>query len=106
MNSAPPTTSASLLASSSRLPARAAARQGARPAAPTMAAITLSTSGCAASSHSASAPTATSVRKPRAARPARSRRAAVVGRHHGDARPEPQALRQQFVDAAEGASGR
>ena len=40
MNSAPPTTSASLLASSRRLPARAAARHGARPAAPTIAAIT------------------------------------------------------------------
>ena len=50
MNSSPPTTSASLLASSRRLPARAAARQGARPAAPTIAAITVSTSGCAASS--------------------------------------------------------
>ena len=43
-NTSPPTTSASLLASSSRLPARAAARHGARPAAPTMAAMTVSTS--------------------------------------------------------------
>jgi hypothetical protein len=46
MNTSPPTTSASLLASSRRLPARAAARQGAKPAAPTMAAITVSTSAC------------------------------------------------------------
>ena len=46
MNNPPPTTRASLLASSNRLPARAAARQGARPAAPTMAAITASTSSC------------------------------------------------------------
>ena len=44
INTSAPTTSASLLASRRRLPARAAARQGDRPAAPTMAAITTSTS--------------------------------------------------------------
>ena len=44
MNSGPAITSASLLASSTRLPARAAASVGARPAAPTIAAITASQS--------------------------------------------------------------
>jgi hypothetical protein len=75
MKSAPPTTSASLLASISRLPARAAAMHGARPAAPTMAAITASTSGCAARSHSACAPVVTSVRRPCSASAVRSSRA-------------------------------
>jgi hypothetical protein len=42
---APDITSASLLASRMRLPARTAAMVGARPAAPTMAAITLWASG-------------------------------------------------------------
>ena len=42
MNSAPAMTSASLLASSTRLPARAAASVGGRPAAPTIAAMTVS----------------------------------------------------------------
>ena len=42
----PPTTSASLFARSSRLPASAAARHGARPAAPTIAAMTISTDSC------------------------------------------------------------
>jgi len=64
MKSPPPTTSASLLASSKRLPARAAAMHGGRPAAPTMAAITLSTSSAAASSHKACAPACTSVAEP------------------------------------------
>ena len=101
MNSAPPTTSASLLASSRRLPARAAARHGARPAAPTIAAITVSTSGCAASSHSALG----AARAPRCATPsARSRSAqrARLGRV-GDrriARPQARALREQLVEAA------
>ena len=44
MNTSPPTTSASLLASNRRLPALAAAMHGANPAAPTMAAMTVSTS--------------------------------------------------------------
>ncbi|MNJ74501.1 hypothetical protein D3C77_714410 [compost metagenome] len=44
MNSAPDITSASLLASNTFLPASTAARVGRRPAAPTMAAITASTS--------------------------------------------------------------
>jgi hypothetical protein len=61
MNRSPPTTSASLLASSSRLPARAAARQGARPAAPTMAAMTASTSSCDAIFSRASSPVRTTV---------------------------------------------
>ena len=72
MNNRPPTTSASLLASIRRLPARAAAMQGGKPAAPTMAAITLSTSGCAASAHSAGAPCSTSVRRPAPTRVAAS----------------------------------
>ena len=68
MKNAPPTTSASLLARSSRLPEWAAARQGARPAAPTMAAITVSTSSCPASSHRAPAPCRTSAATPASAR--------------------------------------
>ncbi len=72
MKSAPPTTRASLLASSSRLPARAAAMQAGRPAAPTMAAITLSTPGSQASSHRACGPTRTSVDKRSCARPRRA----------------------------------
>ena len=56
----PATTRASLLASSRRLPARAAARVGSRPAAPTMAAMTISTSGRAATWARASGPASTS----------------------------------------------
>ena len=86
MKSAPPTTSASLLASSRRLPARAAAMQGGRPAAPTMAAITLSTSGSAASSHSACAPLqhlgGHAFGAQRVAQPARAR---LVGHHRRSA---------------------
>ena len=48
------------------LPARAAAKQGDKPAAPTMAAITASTSGCAEMSSNAAAPLSTSVDKPSA----------------------------------------
>ena len=64
MNRSPATTSASLLASSSFLPARAAARLGASPAAPTMAAITASTPGSLLTSHSACGPASTSTGKP------------------------------------------
>jgi hypothetical protein len=48
MNSSPAMTSTSLLASRIFLPRPAAASVGSSPAAPTMAAITVSTSGCAA----------------------------------------------------------
>ncbi len=73
MNRSPPTTSASLLASSSRLPARAAARQDESPAAPTIAAITRSTCSWDATSSSAAWPHSTFVRSPALrTRPARS----------------------------------
>ncbi len=106
MNSSPPTTSASLLASSSRLPARAAARQGARPAAPTMAAMTASACGCAAISSSAAAPLSTRVGRPLwrlilSASSAGVRRA----RHHGELRREAArtapAVRSTWVAADE-----
>ncbi|MCY1538305.1 hypothetical protein D9M68_738380 [compost metagenome] len=64
MNSSPPTTRASLLASSSFLPACAAARLGASPAAPTIAAITACTSGSELTSHSARSPASTWTDKP------------------------------------------
>jgi len=64
MKSSPPTTSASLFASSRRLPARAAARHGPRPAAPTMAAITESVSSCDAIVSRASSPISTTVLRP------------------------------------------
>lgn len=67
MNSAPDITSASLLASSTRLPASTAARVDGSPAAPTMAAITMSTSGALATSHNACSPNSTRVRIPAAA---------------------------------------
>ncbi len=75
MNTSPPTTSASLFASSRRLPARAAARQGASPAAPTMAAMTTSTSGWAEIACRASGVSITSVDDPCAASASRSARA-------------------------------
>ena len=78
MSSGPAMTSDSLLASSRRLPARAAASVERSPAAPTMAAMTLSTSGSAAISSSASAPASTRVRAPRARSCSSSLRAAVA----------------------------
>ena len=60
----PAMTSASLLASRMRLPARAAAIVASSPAAPTMAATTVSTSGCAATCASASGPCTICVRAP------------------------------------------
>jgi hypothetical protein len=56
MKTEPAMTSASLLASRIFLPATAAARVGGKPAAPTMAAITASTSGSSAIRSSASGP--------------------------------------------------
>ena len=56
MNIRPPTTSASLLANKRRLPDCAAARQEASPAAPTIAAMTVSASSWAATMQIASAP--------------------------------------------------
>ena len=64
MRSRPDMTSASLLASSTRLPARAAASVGISPAAPTMAAITMSTLSPATSAASASVPLSTRVAEP------------------------------------------
>ena len=61
IRSRPLMTSASLLASSTRLPAPAAASVGRRPAAPTIAATTVSTSGSRAMSASASSPADTRV---------------------------------------------
>ena len=66
ISSGPAMTSDSLLASSSRLPAAAAASVERRPAAPTMAAMTLSTSGRRATSSSAWGPHSTRVGAPRA----------------------------------------
>ncbi|MNJ66999.1 hypothetical protein D3C77_631300 [compost metagenome] len=57
MKSEPAATSASLLASNTRLPLRAAASAAGKPAAPTMAAMTESHCGSAAVSASACAPT-------------------------------------------------
>ncbi len=57
----PAQTSDSLLASSTRLPARAAARVGLRPAAPTMAAMTCPAPGCAATASRPSSPARTRV---------------------------------------------
>ncbi|CRZ50780.1 Uncharacterised protein [Vibrio cholerae] len=61
INSCPDMTNASLLASNTRLPAFTAAMVGNKPAAPTMAAITVSTSSSAATWHIASSPYSTSV---------------------------------------------
>jgi K+-transporting ATPase c subunit len=74
----PATTSDSLLASSTRLPARAAASVDGNPAAPTIAAITASTSGLDAHSARAPAPQRTSVAEP-AVRRAAARRSADAG---------------------------
>ena len=78
ISSGPAMTSDSLLASSRRLPARAAASVERNPAAPTMAAMTLCTSGNAAISTSASAPAITRVGAPRARNAASSFAAADV----------------------------
>ena len=64
MKICPAITNASLLASSTVLPARAAASDEGKPAAPTMAAITTSVSACAAISASALSPARTSVPQP------------------------------------------
>ena len=64
MNSLPAMTNVSLLAKRMRLPAFAAAMAGCRPAAPTMAAMTISTSSCAATSLSACSPCNTVVLEP------------------------------------------
>ncbi|KKC14724.1 hypothetical protein BBL_3801 [Burkholderia pseudomallei MSHR1328] len=76
MKIAPDITSASLFASRMRLPARAAARLGASPAAPTIAATTVSQPSLFDTSTSACLPYATWVRLP-AARNCASTRAAV-----------------------------
>ena len=77
MSSGPAITSDSLLANNNRLPARAAASVERNPAAPTMAAITLSTSGSAAISTMPSTPPITCVGALRA-RNSPSRRAAAA----------------------------
>ena len=63
-SSAPPTTSDSLLASKTRLPAEAAAIVDGRPAAPTIAAMTTSTSASHTASTSAARPLSTRVDRP------------------------------------------
>ncbi len=78
ISSGPATTSDSLFASSTRLPERAAASVDGSPAAPTMAAMTASTSGPEAQSLSASGPQRTSTGEP-ATRKAASRRPAASG---------------------------
>ena len=87
MNSAPPITSASLFASRMRLPARAAASVGESPAAPTIAASTVSTSPSEAAAARPSGPASTRVGKRSPARSTASARAAstsssaaIVGR--------------------------
>ena len=61
MNSRPDITSASLFASRIRFPDRAAVSDGIKPAPPTIAAMTQSTSGCAATCSSPETPASTSV---------------------------------------------
>jgi hypothetical protein len=61
-------TSASLLASSTRLPARTADKVGSNPAAPTMAAMTIRTLPAAAASASARSPHSTRVDEPQSRR--------------------------------------
>ena len=104
-NSAPPTTSASLFASSRRLPACAADRQGARPAAPTIAAMTASTSGCDARSHRACGPQTTSVCDALGLQPLAQRARRRAGGHRRIARLPARALPEQLVDAALRAQG-
>jgi hypothetical protein len=77
MNSWPDTTRVSLLASRIRLPAWAAASVAGRPAAPTIAAISVSTSGAVATWVSAAAPSSTSTPRPSAAIRSRSAAAAA-----------------------------
>ncbi|CAG0954180.1 hypothetical protein RHDC1_00363 [Rhodocyclaceae bacterium] len=64
MNTAPAMTNASLFANSTFLPALAAARAGRKPAAPTMAAITVSASGRLAMRSKDSMPAITVVSAP------------------------------------------
>ena len=71
ISSSPASTSDSLFASSRRLPARAAASVDDRPAAPTMAATTLSQASPATSDSKASAPACASVSSPASLRPSR-----------------------------------
>ena len=78
MNTAPAITSASLLASRIRLPARAAASVGRNPAAPTMAAMTESAVSSVATASSPSGPLST------------------VAIHAGVAQPLAQSLRRRL----------
>ena len=78
MKSAPDMTSASLLARSTSLPARAAASVAGSPAAPTIAAMTTSTASSATMRSSASLPWCTSVASPCARTAAASRSAAAA----------------------------
>ena len=74
ISSSPASTSDSLLASSRRLPARAAARVEDNPAAPTIAATTLSQASPATSASSAASPACASVGRLASRRPSRSTR--------------------------------
>ncbi len=89
MNSWPETTRVSLLASRMRLPACAAASVAGRPAAPTIAAIRVSTSGAVATSVRASAPSSTVDRASPLRQPAR-------------AGPPPQPVRSSPRSAGDG----
>ena len=90
-----PTTSDSLFASSTRLPARAAASVDGRPAAPTIAAITASTSGDAATSASARRRTPPRVASPASAQPGLELTRARRVCEHGDTRTVRAALLEQ-----------
>ena len=94
-SNAPAMTSDSLFATRTCLPARAAASVDGSPAAPTMAAITTSTSGLAATALSASTPQATAVGHSAARRSSASNRAAAGILQDRDRRPESQALVEQ-----------
>ena len=82
MNTGPATTSASLFASSSFLPALAAASVARSPAAPTIAAMTQSTSGREATSTSPASPARTRQPTPASARRSRSRGACAASATH------------------------
>ena len=100
ISSAPASTSDSLLASSRRLPARAAASVDGRPAAPTIAATTVSQASPATSASSASSPACAWVARPASRRPSRSAANSDVVGDHRVARAVRAAQREQRLDVA------
>jgi hypothetical protein len=94
MNRAPETTSASLFASKTRRPRRTAPRVGSRPAAPTIAAMTILASGCAATASSPASPTMTSHTRPSSRRAFDTRVGRFRVRHRNQFRAIHAALRQ------------